>query len=155
MTTTKPFTLGSVSTGTLRPEDLLPAFASIMRQFLDANGHSAIYVERAETIVRNDFYDMELAEELVSTLMDGIQGYCPPFIYFGAHPGDGADFGFWPDWDALDEARRDGDGMTYANGEEYLVDANVIVQVSDHGNTTVMDLERHILWTTGNGTHWQ
>ena len=150
MTTTHtPFTLGSVSSGTLRAEDLLPVFAAIMRQFLTVNGHASLYVERAETIVRNEFYDMELADELVGKLMDGIQGYCPPFVFFGAHPGDGADFGFWPDWEALDQAmfQKYGESLILdVRGEETL--DTTIIQVRDHGNVTVMDMDRNVLWTT-------
>jgi hypothetical protein len=141
------FQLGSVSTGTLKTEDLLPAFTSIMRQFLTDNNHNAIYVERAETIVRNDFYDMELANELVGTLMDGIQGYCPPFVYFGARVDDGADFGFWVDHEGLDdaryEARLSGDPI---DGDTQELDG-VLVQVSDHGNITLMDLDRNVIWS--------
>ena len=139
------FQLGSISTGTLRTEDLLPVFTATMRQFLTDNGHKSIYVERAETIIRNDFYDMELADELVGTLMDGIQGYCPPFVYFGTLEGDGADFGFWPDRDAIEEImpldRNVGEG-----DDEITIDG-VIVQVSDHGNVTVMDRERNVIWS--------
>ena len=144
------FQLGSISTGTLRTEDLLPVFTATMRQFLTDNGHKSIYVERAETIIRNDFYDMELADELVGTLMDGIQGYCPPFVYFGTLPGDGADFGFWPDLEAIDEScglkhhRRTHNPDT---GEIVLEDDSVIVQINDHGNVTVMDMARNVLWS--------
>ena len=139
------FQLGSISTGTLRTEDLLPVFTATMRQFLTDNGHKSIYVERAETIIRNDFYDMELADELVGTLMDGIQGYCPPFVYFGAHEGDGSDFGFWPDIETIQEIVN----IAECDASQGIScpDDGVIIQVSDHGNVTVMDMERNVIWS--------
>jgi hypothetical protein len=34
------------------------------------------------------------------------------------------------------------------DGYQVLEDDGVIVQVSDHGNVTVMDLDRNIVWST-------
>ena len=125
MTTTKPFALGSVSTGTLRTEDLLPRFVAA----LEALSWSAA--------IERDGYD-----DLLQVHIDELNALCPPFVYFGAHPGDGADFGFWPDHDALEECNHDGEG-------EHICHRNsVIINVDDHGNVTVMDLDRNILWST-------
>ena len=151
------FQIGSISTGTLRPEDLLPAFARVLQ---DHNGAGDIHdicltLDNPLHALFGEYMDIEItntwdSEDASSLLNEGfyyaLNDICPPFVYFGTLPGDGADFGFWVDWEGLEEARRDGDGMTYANGEEYLVDANVIVHVNDHGNVTVMDMERNVLW---------
>ena len=75
---------------------------------------------------------------------------CPPFVFFGTHPGDGADFGFWPDMDRLNEElqwERDHYPDDSVPDELTLDDDGVIVQYSDHGNVTVMDLERNVLWS--------
>jgi hypothetical protein len=91
-----------------------------------------------------------LADELVGMLMDGIQGYCPPFVFFGAHPGDGADFGFWPDWEAIAEMQRTiNPSVTPLDEYEYthpIMDGIIILSSSD--NVTVMDMDRNVLWTT-------
>ena len=71
---------------------------------------------------------------------------CPPFVYFGAHPGDGADFGFWPDMEPLEDEIKD--SGEYVNDEWLLRDAGLIVDINDHGNMTVMDMERNVLWST-------
>jgi len=87
-----------------------------------------------------------LAKLINETLFDALNELCPPFVYFGTHKGDGADFGFWVDWDRLNEARQN-IGMASESDEEILKEDNVIVQVSDHGNVTVMDMERNVLWS--------
>lgn len=125
------FKLGSVSVGTLRTEDLLPAFENIFQQL------GGTY---------EDFPVGVTDEEYVENLAQRLNDLCPPFVYFGAHPGDGADFGFWPDMDSLNEAMQTM-GMASESDEEILKEDNVIVQVSDHGNVTVMDMERNVLWS--------
>jgi len=136
------FELGSISTGTLRPEDLLPTFARELERH--APDHAFVHEANATLV-----YDDGDASELINEIQDELQNYCPPFVTFGAHPGDGADFGFWPDMDRLNEAlrwERDHYPDDSVPDELTLDDDGVIVQISDHGNVTVMDMERNVLW---------
>ena len=73
--------------GTMRCEDLYPAFRSLL-VLLDpekASGYSE---------------DHDLATECLRfdetwALADDLEALAPDGYYFGAHPGDGSDFGFW------------------------------------------------------------
>ena len=143
------FQLGSISTGTLRPEDLLPAFADAAESLcgdmaVRAVSTARIYLE-PDAIVEDE--QMQTCLEELRCLLDDA---CPPFIYFGSLPGDGADFGFWPDLEAIDAScERQHHRRTHNpdTGEIVLEDDSVIVQVNDHGNVTVMDMERSVIWS--------
>lgn len=72
--------IGTVSAGTLRTVDLIPAF------------------ERELGLPLSDLAGLS-AEDLadrVDDLVDRLNDVAPAGCYFGAHWGDGADFGFWP-----------------------------------------------------------
>ena len=140
------FQLGSISTGTLRTEDLLAAF------------HSTIAASGTPPALAEDGYIDGGARysdgELLEVYTEQLESLCPPFVYFGTLEGDGADFGFWVDMDSLDEARhlarQHKMPLVHAwplTDGEYLPEENVIVQVNDHGNVTVMDMERNVLWS--------
>ena len=172
MQTTKPFTLGSVSSGTLRTEDLLPVFAytladlarsPVSNTLVFKSEHMAeIWQDAIDTIDQDTHPDAEdSGPEQLAALIDAIQEYCPPFVFFGAHPGDGADFGFWPDWEALDDAfDYDRDGIP--RNEVAFDDQQIIVRfrcdcislTENHvpncgrDDVTVMDMDRNVLWTT-------
>ena len=148
------FQLGSISTGTLRTEDLLAAFHSTIA----ASGTPPALAEDGYADGGKAYSD----EELLEVYTEQLESLCPPFVYFGTLEGDGADFGFWPDSNSLDEALYNQTGaphldnvpsyslpmhQDYPYGEIALEDDNVIVQVSDHGNVTVMDMERNVLWS--------
>ena len=136
------FQLGSISTGTLRTEDLLEAFASTLQQFNRTHPLLGEYLD----IHANDAWDSDKAADLLNEgFFNALQEYCPPFVYFGTHPGDGADFGFWPDIDTIQEIVN----IAECDASQGIScpDDGVIVQVSDHGNVTVMDMERNVLWS--------
>jgi hypothetical protein len=140
------FQLGSISTGTLRTEDLLSAFVSALES-LSPMGTNHPYMGDAYQILEQGTDDESETTELLSDIEHELNNLCPPFVYFGAHPGDGADYGFWPDMDSLNQELPYGDVTFHA--DERILDAyDVIVQVSDHGNLTVMDMDRNVLWTT-------
>ena len=143
------FQLGSISSGTLRTLDLLEAFAS------EAEARCGDMATRAVSTAHryldpDAVVDDEQVQETLDELRFLLEDSCPPFVYFGTLPGDGADFGFWPDFDAIDEScarkhhRRTHNPDT---GEITLEDEDVIVHVSDHGNVTVMDMERNVIWS--------
>ena len=137
------FQLGSISTGTLRTEDLLEAFANTLQQFNRTHPLLGEYLD----IHANDAWDSDKAADLLNEgFFNALQEICPPFVYFGTLEGDGADFGFWPDMDALDDAMHYGGGSD-ADGNITLSEDGVIIQVADHGNVTVMDMERNVIWS--------
>ena len=149
------FQLGSISSGTLRTLDLLEAFAS------EAEARCGDMATRAVSTAHiyldpDAIVDDEQVQETLDELRFLLEDSCPPFVYFGSLEGDGADFGFWVDWDRLEEARQyikifPNEQPERPNNleqdDEYLRDDNVIVQVSDHGNVTVMDMERNVIWS--------
>lgn len=91
-------TVGTVSHGTLRTEDLLEAFASELERLCD---NCQVIIEEANDLAGKladgdaDALDKSAALELVNDLIDELNNYAPPDMYFGAHEGDGADFGWW------------------------------------------------------------
>jgi hypothetical protein len=141
--------IGSVSTGTLRNEDLIPAFAAELHHV--TNGR----MTRDETMIfdeaSNFDFDSEDTSYLVEELMGNLDYHAPPHMRFGAHEGDvglesdGADFGWWPvDFDMC-QAAFISEGK---NGAHTFVDTEcgLFVEVNDHGNMTVRELGGDVIW---------
>ena len=102
--------LGTLIHGTLRNEDLLPAFRNELHNLSDGQHPLVELFDRTvETEPWLDWYsvdirladiapeDQEYASELVNDLMDALNEYAPDGCYFGSIEGDGSDFGFWAD----------------------------------------------------------
>ena len=164
------FQLGSISTGTLRTEDLIPAFTYTMGELThDPTSNTSKYPTEAmanlwdeaiKAINNPDTDTNPLSDdeciarnEILSDLQDALNELCPPFVYFGTLEGDGADFGFWPDMDRLNEelhfaSNVCGDKLIRDCAcEDENCDDGILVNVSDHGNVTVMDMERNVIWS--------
>lgn len=140
-------TIGTVSAGTLRNEDLIPRFADELRYL--ASKSSLPKHPRIDNILHDadncgDF-DSDDADDILQELMEWLQTYAPDFVYFGAHIGDGADFGFWPDWDALEDATRDGDVVRIEAGDEPTAGKHNLA-VNDRGNATLYGPNGRVLW---------
>jgi hypothetical protein len=101
-------TLGSVSHSTMRTPDLLSAFLSEIRsieQEAEASLLPSPVAAAAEQAIEAED-DSEQAQEILQELADALNLAAPFGYVFGAHPGDGSDFGFWlsEDWcDAFDD----------------------------------------------------
>lgn len=139
--------LGTVSQGTLRDEDLIPCFtehlAALTGAAIDAheiNGRTArrlFGLCSAARLYHSLAYDAR--GDLIDELSDALNEFAPDGCYFGAHEGDGADFGFWPR--DVHEMEREGDCLVL--GEL----PSAIAVVSDHGNITYYRIEARELWS--------
>jgi hypothetical protein len=78
----------------MRNEDLIPAFATALHRLVNANGHNMPAV-LGEVLDLNEQYESEEADRILSDLFDALNFYAPKGHYFGAHEGDGSDYGFW------------------------------------------------------------
>jgi hypothetical protein len=126
--------LGTVIEGTMRDEDLIPAFVDEILYY-DPEDSFALEIDEA---INNNTYDFnsERAMYDVNDLMDRLNDFADPYTYFGSHPGDGSDYGFWVEID-IDNF----DGIIVSDTSE--VPENYIgyaLHVNDHGNMTLYDV---------------
>lgn len=137
-TTTPQAEIGSVSTGTLHSIDLLTALADELRRLDVGGAHADLLKECDDEMVldRLNDGDDDIAADLADRLIDALAEFAPPFCYFGAHPGDGADFGFWPidPMDIADEVLRVDDLPEY------------ILHTNDHGNVELYRVSLESVW---------
>lgn len=102
---------GSVSHGTLRLEDLIPAFVDALSDVLEwdsLNPNPRLSVAEHEAcqdelglierwIAEEDYFESDGAIDALEWLQDTLQDLAPEGYRFGAHEGDGSDYGFWPE----------------------------------------------------------
>ena len=83
---------------------------------------------------REGYYDSEDSEYDLEWLFDALGEYAAPYFYFGAHPGDGADYGYW-----LSEGFEDDfDGLKVSDTSEIPSKyRGEVLHVNDHGNVTL------------------
>lgn len=120
--------LGSISSGTLRSRDLLEEFEWTLRHLAERNiaalddfsethadremfdRHLRLCEDARKLLEVEDDWDEEQEEEATGLVAedfhDALQEYAPPYVSFGSHEGDGADFGFWPQIESLEDDAR-------------------------------------------------
>jgi hypothetical protein len=90
---TKKCELGSIISGTMRKEDLIPVFVNEILSIDDKN-QKALEIQSGMNV--NNYYDTEISDYDLDDLFDELNNLCDiDNAYFGAHPGDGSDYGFW------------------------------------------------------------
>jgi hypothetical protein len=99
---------GTVSHGTLRTQDLLRSFADELNRVLPFNGSVRAEEAREYAIILDSITvtdtDIEAAQYALEDMFDQLNTIANrEGFYFGAHPGDGSDFGYW----ALETAEED------------------------------------------------
>jgi len=123
--------LGTVSHGTMRPEDLIPDFCWELR-YLGHRSSELTAIEKRSN--KPEYYDTEEAMWDLETLFNMLDEHSPDGAYFGSHPGDGSDYGFWVD----ESIEWDFDGLKVND----LADVprgyrGYVLVVNDHGNMTL------------------
>ena len=159
-TTTTKATIGSISSGTLRSDHLLEAFASELEQRiagvdkLTDGVMNVVNIIRASRELLRTYNETDVDPEweeaasylINEDLIDALNDYAPPFCYFGSLEGDGADFGFWPDQERIEafiaESHVIKEASTLDRSVHYVnVDESLFIEVNDHGNITISRLE--------------
>lgn len=104
MTTTTFKFAGSISHGTMLDKDLLERFAEVLALL---KPEAALPLcERVDDALGTDAYD-EVVAETVEDLFAELDACAPDGYYFGSHPGDGSDFGFWVNEEAAQPQEED------------------------------------------------
>lgn len=133
----KQYIIGTISHGTMREEDLIPEFVYILKQF--SKGKNKVQFKECKEIEKrikseNYYQSEEAGFDLNEFLFHALQDYALPYFYFGSHPGDGADYGFWLSENFEDEF----DGLKVSDLSEVPKDyAGEIVVINDHGNVSL------------------
>jgi hypothetical protein len=132
--------LGSVSTATMRPADLIPSFlytANTLRlSRAERKQYNKLNKEWDTLPMESSWTDehIEQAEYMLEELFDILNNHAPAYAYFGSHPGDGADYGFWlvEDWEESFDGIKVND-----TGEVPKGYTGEVLHVNDHGNVTL------------------
>ena len=94
---------GTLINGTLLEQDLIPAFIDEIRRISPTDSRLKDWTRLYESTDSDGAHywsDTLDWQEFVGDLIDALDEYAPQGYYFGSHPDDGADFGFWPhEWD--------------------------------------------------------
>lgn len=100
---------GSISSGSLRPEDVVPELLWTLEHRTDKRGAVKARKLRREWEAQEGREDREVEDAIWQEAIEALETYAPPFCYVGAIEGDGADIGVWLSEDALAEAIREGE----------------------------------------------
>lgn len=85
----------SLSHATMRTEDLISPFVDCLKEFGGMEEFGAI-IEYGEEIMQSGDYESDNAHYYLNEdLWNALNDIAPEGYYFGAHPGDGSDYGFW------------------------------------------------------------
>lgn len=88
----------SISWGTLKTDDLIDSFLDLLKSIDPEEYRKAMDdIEEFEDRLSNDDDALQLEKEMFLNeyLFDKLDSYAPRGYYFGAHPGNGSDFGYW------------------------------------------------------------
>jgi hypothetical protein len=132
--------IGSVSHATMRHEDLIPSFLwELEHQTPTKRAHLKLAREIRKRMDADDYFESEDSDFDLEALFDALDAYAPAYFYFGSHPGDGADYGYW----LSDSFQEDFDGLKVSDTSEIPRGySGEVLHVNDHGNMTLYKYAR-------------
>jgi len=91
---------GTVIRGTLKNQDLIPALTVELRARDTKHRHKKLLDELDILMTAGaSYYDDDSSIWDLDQIFSALDSLSPAGCYFGAHPGDGANFGFWDEDD--------------------------------------------------------
>lgn len=157
----KHLPLGTISSGTLRPEDVVPELLwSAEHVHMAKADRAKVRTLRSEwerctdqnnaacPVHQNeDFTCSEAHDDIWADLLSILENYAPPYCYVGTLEGDGACIGVWMSEDAVAEGIHDGDVWTDPDdGSKIPASAKYRLTVSDHGNMALYHRNGRAIW---------
>lgn len=145
---------GTLIHGTHRMCDLIPAMLEAIRdtaEYTQLSNHLPSVVTDPGASEWDDRWQDEDIAYLHEELTDILERYAPEGYYFGAHPGDGSDFGYWRDesymlgviTESVKEERLflldEGHKLSYTNYVGEKIDLNASQLVRREGGVMVGD----------------
>lgn len=138
--------IGTVIEATMRPEDLIPAFCEELRTLGHKSKELYNIERRFESATRPDelgkyvnYFETEDSQWDLDSLFDMLEEHAPAWMYFGSHPGDGSDYGFW----VSENIEYDFDGLEVDDTSDVPEDySGEVLHVNDHGNMTLYACKR-------------
>ena len=91
----------SVIHATMRPQDLIPAFLDVIRdtaeyaQMVANNSIPSVVTDPSASDYDKRWESEDVVYFLNEDLWDILNSYAPDGYYFGSHPGDDSDYGYW------------------------------------------------------------
>jgi len=94
---------GTVIRATFRLQDLIPSFLCELRSW-DEKGaeeisklipHDEIMEDAMTLIESHEWWEDTEAYIVLNRLLDSLNANAPQGMFFGSHPGDGSDYGWW------------------------------------------------------------
>jgi hypothetical protein len=135
--------MGSVSHGTMRKEDLIPCFVDEILWYNPKNKEALkirkILNRRDQKfeagIEQDNYFESEESDYDLELLFDELNNLCDlPYFYFGAHCGDGSDYGFW----LSENLEYEFEGLQVEDTGNVPDDyQGEFLQINDHGNITL------------------
>lgn len=131
--------LGSVSSGTMRREDLIPSFLWEANRLRLSKGEREQVRKIEKRMKSEDYYESEDSDFDLDELFSILNAHTPDFCYFGSHPGDGADYGVWIDEEFYHSTPDDVLKIDASELRPKVKDCQEshILEVNDHGNMTL------------------
>jgi hypothetical protein len=123
--------LGTVSHGTLKDTDLFIAFRN---ELYNEHGYDVTEFEQnaLEEFLSSGEPDLS---EIINDMIDVLSyEFTPIYCYFGAHEGDGSDFGYWIDEEAIREEKGFGGlgtGQELPKEDQYHLFREFLVENGD------------------------
>lgn len=146
----KTLDLGSISSGTLRPEDIIPELMSAGETVRMAKADRRKFLALCKEFNALDFTEdpdwtaAETAADLQEEFYSILESYTPDYCYIGSSEGDGACIGVWPVSELFTSSTRDGgyDGCITRDEDLTASQARQAgyshrLSVNDHGNATL------------------
>lgn len=138
-------TIGSISSATMRPEDLIPAFCSELRYLGHRSKELTKIEKRYNTAINGEFgendayFQDEVSSWDLDSLFDMLDTHALPYMYFGAHAGNGSDYGFW----VIDGLEYDFDGLKVSDTGDVPSDyTGDVMHINERGNMTLYACKR-------------